>query len=218
MNEVDVINPYGFIYLTTNYINGKRYIGQKKFDNASRWKSYLGSGSYLSNAVNKYGKDNFSREIIAIAYSLEELNKLEENIINDHNVVNSKDYYNQMEGGDVVSALNRSNYVKVICIDNDMIFDSIVDASIYANCSTTMITNSFKRKHTSSYKKEDLIFRRLIKEGKCCVCGKNAMHNKSRYCSKCLDIIKNTSFCVKCGYSFIKKCNAHKYCSKCSKG
>ena len=36
MNEVDVINPYGFIYLTTNYINGKRYIGQKKFDNASR--------------------------------------------------------------------------------------------------------------------------------------------------------------------------------------
>lgn len=27
----EIINPYGFIYITTNMINGKRYIGQRKF-------------------------------------------------------------------------------------------------------------------------------------------------------------------------------------------
>ena len=35
--------PYGFIYLTTNHFNDKKYIGQKKFD--SNWKNYFGSGN-----------------------------------------------------------------------------------------------------------------------------------------------------------------------------
>ena len=55
---------YGFIYITTNHINGKKYIGQKRYDKNNKWKSYLGSGIHLKRAINKYGADNFSKEII----------------------------------------------------------------------------------------------------------------------------------------------------------
>jgi len=96
--NIEIINPYGFIYITTNLINGKKYIGQKLF--IKYWQNYLGSGIQLINAIKKYGKEYFSREIIAIAYSEDELNKLEKESIKIHNAVKSNDYYNITHGGD----------------------------------------------------------------------------------------------------------------------
>ena len=29
---------YGFIYITTNHVNGRQYIGQKKYDKSGKWK------------------------------------------------------------------------------------------------------------------------------------------------------------------------------------
>ena len=55
---------YGFIYLTTNKVNGMKYVGQKTYDKRGNWKTYLGSGVYLKRAISKYGKDNFSRQIL----------------------------------------------------------------------------------------------------------------------------------------------------------
>lgn len=74
-----ITDPYGFIYITTNWIDGKKYIGQKKFDNY--WKGYLGSGKHLREATKKYGRENFTRDIVAIAYSKEELDSAEINIM-----------------------------------------------------------------------------------------------------------------------------------------
>ena len=51
---LEVKDPYGFIYITTNLVNGIRYLGQKKFDRI--WKTYLGSGSIIRRAIKKYGK------------------------------------------------------------------------------------------------------------------------------------------------------------------
>lgn len=53
---------YGFIYITTNHINGKQYIGQRKYDKKEKWKNYLGSGIILTRAIEKYGKENFSKK------------------------------------------------------------------------------------------------------------------------------------------------------------
>lgn len=49
-----------FIYKTTNLINGMIYIGKRQKERSN----YLGSGKYLKNAIKKYGKENFKREII----------------------------------------------------------------------------------------------------------------------------------------------------------
>jgi hypothetical protein len=47
---------YGYIYKTTNLINGKIYIGQHKGCLSSH---YIGSGKLIRWAINKYGKRNF---------------------------------------------------------------------------------------------------------------------------------------------------------------
>lgn len=93
------LNVYGFIYITTNLINGKRYIGKRVIDNGSVWKSYLGSGIMFNRAVEKYGKENFVRDIVAIANSDEELCFLEKEFIKNYNAVVSDNYYNLAHGG-----------------------------------------------------------------------------------------------------------------------
>ena len=95
---MEIENPYGFIYITTNMVNGKRYIGQKKF--CDGWKTYLGSGKLLKEAIKKYGKENFERDIVAIAYTKEELDELEIQFIRNYNANDRNKFYNITEGGE----------------------------------------------------------------------------------------------------------------------
>lgn len=53
-----------YIYMTTNLINGKKYIGKHKGELND---SYLGSGTLLLRAIKKYGKENFKKEILYIS-------------------------------------------------------------------------------------------------------------------------------------------------------
>lgn len=49
-----------YIYLITNKLNGKQYVGQTTIDD----KHYYGGGKIIGNALRKYGKKNFKKEII----------------------------------------------------------------------------------------------------------------------------------------------------------
>lgn len=91
---------YGFIYITTNNINGKRYIGQRKYDKQGKWKEYLGSGINITRAIKKYGSENFSKEIIEECKSKKELNEKEIFWIEFYNAVESNEFYNIARGGD----------------------------------------------------------------------------------------------------------------------
>lgn len=91
---------YGFIYVTTNHINNKKYIGQRKYDKYGKWKDYLGSGIVLNKAIEKYGKENFSKEIIEKCYSKNELNEKEIYWIEYYDAVKSNEFYNVASGGD----------------------------------------------------------------------------------------------------------------------
>jgi predicted DNA-binding protein YlxM (UPF0122 family) len=84
------------IYLTTNKINGKKYIGRELYNNPN----YLGSGKNFIKAVKKYGKENFVKEIIEKCYNEKHLNERERYWISYYNASNSKQFYNITEGGE----------------------------------------------------------------------------------------------------------------------
>lgn len=91
---------YGFIYITTNNVNGKQYIGKRVYDSEGRWESYLGSGILLTRALNRYGRENFSRQIIDTAESEEDLREKERYWISFYNATESDSFYNIASGGD----------------------------------------------------------------------------------------------------------------------
>lgn len=87
---------YGFIYLTTNLINGKKYVGMCK--NTHR-DGYLGSGKMLKFAIRKYGKENFTRSILQECDTFEQLSESEKFWIEKYDAVNSEHFYNLTPGG-----------------------------------------------------------------------------------------------------------------------
>jgi len=86
---------YGYVYLTVNKINNKKYIGASKEGKSF----YLGSGKLLLQAVKKYGKENFEQHILEYASTREEMFLIEKNLIDQYNAVASDEYYNLIPGG-----------------------------------------------------------------------------------------------------------------------
>lgn len=92
---------YGCIYMTTNLINNKIYIGKRQ-----RWKevengTYKGSGRLITKAFLKYGWENFQTKIICYCKNIKELNKMEEYFIEQMNSVYIHgNGYNISTGGD----------------------------------------------------------------------------------------------------------------------
>lgn len=87
---------YHILYETTNNINGKKYIGIHTSDSLDD--GYIGSGTGIKRAIEKYGKDNFTRTILNFYDSREELLKAEAAIVTK-DVVHSDRYYNMILGG-----------------------------------------------------------------------------------------------------------------------
>lgn len=90
---------YGYIYKRENLINGKIYIGKHKYSQPMLDERYRGSGKLLNYALDKYGEDNFTYELIDTADTLEELNLLEKFYIEIFNCIHPNGY-NISTGGD----------------------------------------------------------------------------------------------------------------------
>lgn len=82
-----------FLYITTNKINNKRYVGLSKL-NKPGVEKYLGSGKHLNRAIAKYGRENFSREIIAYYDNLSDVIAAEKSFILEHECHLSDEWYN----------------------------------------------------------------------------------------------------------------------------
>lgn len=101
---------YGYVYMTTCLVNNKKYIGQHKSSTLDM--NYKGSGKALWNAINKYGKENFSVELLKECNSREELNKMEAFYIEKYNADKDRLFYNITPGKGQGSGTNSPMYGK----------------------------------------------------------------------------------------------------------
>ena len=83
------------IYKTKNKITGRIYIGQDKSNNPE----YLGSGKILRQSIEKYGKENFEKEILEECSSKEQLDLAEKYWISYYNSTDRNIGYNIAVGG-----------------------------------------------------------------------------------------------------------------------
>lgn len=103
---------FGFVYRITCLSNNKKYIGKKQFfsnqkrpplkgkkrgrrvTKESNWKNYYGSSNDLLADLEKYGKENFRREILELTTCKWESAYLELMWQLKENAILREDYYN----------------------------------------------------------------------------------------------------------------------------
>lgn len=86
------------IYITTNKVNNKKYIGQHKITKEKDY--YLGSGKILKDAIKKYGRNNFDKKTLCLCETKEEANNQERYYINLYEADTNPQFYNLAKGGD----------------------------------------------------------------------------------------------------------------------
>jgi hypothetical protein len=108
----------GFVYIITNKLSGRRYIGKKlskfskttykivKLKNGNKkrkkikskidsdWQQYYGSNIELNKDIQALGIENFTREILFYCRSKSECSYIEAREQFNHRVLESDDYYN----------------------------------------------------------------------------------------------------------------------------
>ena len=88
---------YNFVYLTTNLINGKKYIGDHSTNDLND--CYIGTGSYIKRAIKKYGKNNFGKQILENFETKKEAFDNQEKYINEYNTLVPNGYNISPKGG-----------------------------------------------------------------------------------------------------------------------
>ena len=119
-NPVDNLpeETVGFVYIITNNLSGKKYIGKKlakfakttyktvKLKNGTKkkkkirskidsdWRDYYGSNDQLNRDIETHGTENFTREILYFCKSKAECTYIEARTQFERKVLESDDYYN----------------------------------------------------------------------------------------------------------------------------
>lgn len=104
------METFYILYETTNLINGKKYRGIHKTNKLED--GYLGSGTAFEMAVKKYGKENFTREILEFCESYDELLEREKIYVDEYWVKDNSNY-NLKTGGQSGGILSDDSKSKI---------------------------------------------------------------------------------------------------------
>mgnify|MGYP003295232149 CR=1 FL=1 len=140
--------------------SNKRYIGITCKKPEYRWNNGNGykKNIYFTNAINKYGWDNFQHIIIARGLTEEEAKWLEIELIREWNSSNKKYGYNISLGGESGNhseeskkkmsenhadfrGKNHPNAKAVICITTNKIFNTTTEGAEYYGCLQGHVSN-----------------------------------------------------------------------------
>lgn len=125
----------GFVYLITNLITQRKYIGRKYATSTRRkpltkkqkesgrvrktviksdsnWATYTGSNNQLNKDIEELGKENFKFEILYFGNTKGVINYLEENMHMKHDVILRDDFYNDCVGPRGFMALRQNKELK----------------------------------------------------------------------------------------------------------
>ena len=142
------------VYVHINKVNGKRYYGITKQEVEKRWANGYGyQEQYFFNDIVAYGWNNFEHIVIAKGLTEEEAKWLEVELIREHDTTNPKYGYNQSLGGnhshseetrkkmsESHKGKNNPKATKVYCVELDMTFDTITEASKFVGYSFSTIS------------------------------------------------------------------------------
>jgi hypothetical protein len=116
------------VYIHTVNENGKRYVGQCTGDPYKRWGAagHRYKGQFFYKAIEKYGWNNITHEIVATNLTLKEADKLEKELISKYKT-NKRQYgYNIASGGrDGAGSPGGKNHNArpVVCIETNQIWE-----------------------------------------------------------------------------------------------
>lgn len=91
------------VYVHTNKINGKKYVGVTSLKPDDRWQNGRGysHNKYFTNAIKKYGwSEGFTHEIVAENLSVEDAYQMERELIQHYDCMNPNGY-NATSGGEI---------------------------------------------------------------------------------------------------------------------
>lgn len=100
--DIDFKSFFGFVYIITNRLSAKQYIGCKQFKFKrknktveSNWRTYTGSSKTLNADIKELGKENFDFKIISLHSCKALLTYYETKLIFEKDALLSDKYYNK---------------------------------------------------------------------------------------------------------------------------
>lgn len=100
---------YHIVYMTTNIVNNKIYVGKHTTFNIND--GYLGSGKLLKRAIKKYGKQNFISITLHVCVRQIDAYIIEKQIVNEF-FIKRQDNYNLTKGGGALNDYTATSPLK----------------------------------------------------------------------------------------------------------